>query len=361
MISEKILNKINNKKPKYYNPCSIPLTTRILSKRNFSIYTSLLSLDGGTAIPNVVIRKDGSIHSNVSYSRKLSSFSIFQTLGIVRSIQNFENFLKGIDYIKEKLNKDEEVMLAVSCFYLPYSKDFMNMDYFKEYEKFGIHYISVTDINESSIRVYDTTPKIEDRWIKLEDFERAWEGDGAFKFLKDMKNVLILNPYSYYEIEILQNKVDILEFSLLVLKKNIENLVVGKKITENEEEFYFGELANIMLIDLSRNALLENNWSKISQISLSLNESKFSRFFLRDYLSDISLMLPELDIFRVEIESCIKNFERLTNRLNIEINKKSYDIKKIKILEKKIEKYFKQELSLYLKMDTYLEKMLGVK
>ncbi|MDR1532860.1 MAG: hypothetical protein LBS62_11890 [Clostridiales bacterium] len=316
-------------KIKYYTPCLLPFVTDSILKQNQPIYLSLLENSDLYSVPNYAISENGEPTSNVRYSWKLGYQSILDILKIMLVNDNFNTFDEGISYIENHLNREDQTIVGVTTYYLPYSTNYLSQNYLKSYPHplFGVsnHIISITgiDLSNNKIKVYDTTPKIFQDWISLELFKLAWMTDRKIKDLEHVKGINKLIPYNYIRVIVSQyfSEEEVMTLSLRLLKTIVYEYLNCRTLSEGNFKYVFGLSSTSILLKELDACIMLKAASPLSKFVNCLVEQKIARYFLRDFVEDISHFFTPLIHYSGEIDKLVYNIDMQISRTSVELSK----------------------------------------
>lgn len=350
---------------KFYVPCITTLLVRSLRLAKLPVYLSLFSNNGLPSIPNFKVIKcagEEKYKSDVKFSQKLGYSSIIRSLGIEREFKYFSSFDEGLEYIKEENFKSREVVIGVSTYFLPYSKDYQSKNYINGYSQRTIgvtnHYVAILNSNSKYVEVFDSTPKVLLEKIDIEVLKLAWEGDNSIEELKKIKGMEILKPYTYFFIKpsrIFQ-EVEVRDLSLSLVKTIIQEFLSGSIISEKNSIIYYGVAANTEIILYLDSIINKENTSNLKELQECLFEMRISRYFFRDILSDLSVITTNLDRLSIDYNNLVKNLDYTITRLCAELLKKNLNYKKLGAQIIILEKIFQEEASIYLRLGNKFNK-----
>ncbi|OEH81464.1 hypothetical protein BCR26_04245 [Enterococcus rivorum] len=326
------------------------------------MYINLLANSGLTAVPNYAKNSKEKFLSNVKFSQKLNYRTVFDMLDIEINDRCFKSFSEGINFLKEKNRKNENTIIGVTTYYLPYSKDFKNKRYISEYETrtIGItnHYILVIDINDEFLQVYDTTPIVCNETLSIDNLSKAWLGDSKIDEFSKIVGIDSLSPYTYLEIDIKKDIKEkrIMELSFQLLATIVFEYLDGKVLKDGETNYFYGITANVMVIeelrDISNRKVLSEK--EVHQIEICLIEMQISRCFFRDFLKDISeINSVYIKIFN-ETNFLLEEMKKVISKIRLIFARKKYDVNRLNENFDILEKLFKKEKMIYEEIESKL-------
>ncbi|KST91464.1 hypothetical protein KF134_1238 [Lactococcus lactis subsp. lactis] len=347
------IKKINESEEyAYYIPCNIPLIVKAVNRLGGFVYINLLANDGLVAVPNFILNSNNFPSSNVRFSKKINKMKLLNELGIHKKYGYFDNFKEGLEYLRSMNEQGKDVLLGVTSYYLPYSRDYINPKYIENYinRTIGVmnHYISVVDISHEKFKLYDVTENEHEHWIGIKDLNLAWKGDSQIEAFTNFPDINELRPFTYLEVT-LEKRIcerDLLAISIDLLKVIIEDCLSEKVISENGTSYFYGKSAIIEFLkylklydftDIKKNKSLSN----------CLIEMQISRYFLRDLIKDIAFLDDKFEKIYENIDGFSKEFTNIVYKFNFIISKKSVDKEKVLELSKKIYEIFESEQALY--------------
>ena len=250
-------------------------------------------------------------------------------MGFELKKKEFSSFDEGINYLKNCIKDNRLIAVGGSSYQLPYSYDYHNSNYFNGYPRLGgisNHWMIVCGISDNKVKVRDTTPRNYMGWIDLSDFKNFWMGDKNIPELKSVKGIDELLCFGYIDLIINKklSKVEVKDISFKVLKTIVHEYLCGKSIRFNEYYIHHGKKAfQSILNDLLIISGDINGQDKIGKIAYVIDQMRFSRYFLRDFLEDFKKLYedPFYELYE-DISCIIKRLDKVSYVLFIEIKRK---------------------------------------
>ncbi|PEB43969.1 hypothetical protein [Bacillus thuringiensis] len=313
----------------YYYSCYIPILHDKLKSMGSVSYMSLIANEELYSIPSYRMDTITSIPSVARYTQLLE---YNQTFRMEKHV--YSNFEKGLQYIKECLNRQEVFIALGSTFFLPYSNDYLNPKFIKSHidvhtDKYVTdHYLAINKLTEDKVFVQDPVPNKFMGEISMEEFHSFWKGGKAIPELAQAKGIERISPYSSIDV-IIQEKIsmeNLRDIFLRTLKKISSEYVRGLVMQKNNKIYYFGKIA---ALELKEN-INEDFHKQRNMFPLYLKclfDMRWSRYFLYDLLIDMNELFEDKFIHVTsELMDIKQSWERLYKIANIKLLKKDSNL-----------------------------------
>jgi hypothetical protein len=348
----------------YYIPCMYEHINMQLKLAGCDSRLSLLLALELFGIPAYIFnKKSGTSLVTAKSSFKLGYKKMEKTLGFKQSIKEYSTKEEGLEGIRENINNNRLFIASGTPYYLPYSSHYYHPNFIEIYENQNIgvvdHWIGILGISDDELLVYETTPQNIVTKIPISDFVLFWLGNKQFKEFEKWDTGSNFLTYGYLDIR------DIKYFdshrTLELLRKSIKTTAYeymkGRIITEGDYVGYYGYRSIERYIeDLLHFAEQDFKTIPLKQINECLFEMKFSRYFYRDILKDITKIDLEhrklYESLYEELEDIIREFERVALTLSIKISRKIVFKEQIQLLIKELVILLEKEKIFYSKILT---------
>jgi hypothetical protein len=266
----KLINRTFNPNVPYYIPCDFPLISETLKSRSLNIsYTLLLNLD----LVGLPVYFKGheldTMDMEIWYVNKLKYKGKFFSL----TNRYFDNFTIASRYLLNQLeHKHQPVICIGTTYHLPHSKDYM--------KKFGGHFLSVFGMDSSNVNIFDPVPHKYTGEVSLENFKKFWEG------VTNEENNFFHGTYGIVEVNVNKSipSTQLLYFN--TLKTVSYEFLKGDVVKDKKGSYYFGQSCTKQLTkDLQES--VSASPSTLEVVSKCLFDMRWSRYFLRDLLTEV--------------------------------------------------------------------------
>lgn len=294
MTTNLILNQLHV--PNYVN-CSFPHIIHHLRNKNNDIKLSSLSNLQLIGIPVYSENKSMNqfdVDDNDTILLGYSDYS--KQLDITIKESQFESYYSGLNHIKNKIKAKDIVTISATRYYAPYSPDYLQDSYIENFgyaplsENYFVsnHWVSLYDINDAQVKLYDPIPNNYIGSISLKDFEQMWAGDGNIPQLLKKKDIEKALRFGLLTVEI---KEDFTKEKLIYLMKSTLNTITteflkGQIINTTEKTYFFGHLSTLSFLSKINELEDLNDKHLIKQIQKCLFDLRKPRNVLRDMISD---------------------------------------------------------------------------
>ncbi|MDT3498440.1 hypothetical protein NLU03_30185, partial [Bacillus toyonensis] len=234
----------------YYYSCYIPILHDKLKSMGSISYMSLIANEELYSIPSYRVDTTTSLPSVARYTQLLEHN---QTFRMEKNV--YSDFGKGLQFIKECLDRQEVFIALGSTFFLPYSNDYLNPKFIKSHidihtDKYVTdHYLAINKLTEDSVFVQDPVPNKYMGEISLEEFHSFWKGGRGIPELVQAKGIERISSYSSINV-IIEEKINlenIRDIFLRTLQKISSEYIRGLVMRKNNKIYYFGKIAALEL------------------------------------------------------------------------------------------------------------------
>ncbi|MCX8130383.1 MAG: amino acid adenylation domain-containing protein [Clostridia bacterium] len=339
-----------NKYPPYYNCLFSILVEKLVYENGVSVEKGFVPAALGISLIGYGYENNGSLSGKIKfkaipYSKYAGLWNFFDNYGIKLKLKAFSSCQEGIDYCKDRLSRNEMLIIHGSTYDLYYTPEYRIEE--KEWARRldeGVeinarltlehieapHAYLLIDITESGYLVYDPVFNFYGE-ITESSFRKSFEGVKGLKFLENERVYKISQPYLISELDTSEiRKFTLEEIGLDILKQNINGYISSK--SGNIDLYYAEKDKYNYTITTGLSAILElmktlneargykEEYSSLKAFMCDMfNAWKYAYIFFIDFLRDFSKhwKLPE---------DVINRFERVVNQFE-EIYSLSYSAK----------------------------------
>lgn len=275
----------------YYIPCNFPFIHENLKLIGYKSRMSLLLAAGMNGIPYFVRQiSTNSIKLNFFEPEYLGYKPLAEYIGIVCDEVEFENFSVGIEHIGQILDKNRMPIVFGTPYHLPYSDNYHKSDFSETYGKeLGLydHAIGVCELDRDSVTVYDTTPIFCCKKVDIDDFRKFWHGNKYIRGFEKLSERVPLFEYGCMTVNAKEKK-NKKEVNLLIergLRTVASEYLLGRQFVHGDLLCSYGYQSLNLFIDDIKDFY---NSQYIKERMRMVFEMRFTRYFMRDILEDMS-------------------------------------------------------------------------
>jgi hypothetical protein len=335
-----------------YLPCMYPLIHEYLKNNKCNSCLSVYANIEMMGLPVFSANKEQSIFRvNIRDTKKLGYGINEKSLGFRIKEEEYLDHEKGLEFITRKLENDRSVIVSGTQYYLPYSNNFMNLNYIRNYPNplYGVanHWLLIYEIVNEKMLIRDATLNFVGN-IGLNDFSLFWKGDKHINQLKSHPDIELLYQNGYVDIEI-NKSIPLIEYKnllLSIIKTITYEFFKSQIIVEKSQYFYFGKLALEKISKCLKDivSLVEPPKELLECFNSCLFNSKFNKYIFKRLLIDINdifngVYVEELSMY----EELVNEWDNVVNIYSIYLLRNKLGIEALKSLLSKIESAFEKE------------------
>lgn len=336
-----------------YLPCMYPLIHEYLKNNKCNSCLSVYANMEMMGLPVFSANNEQSIFDvNIRDTRKLGYGLSNNNLGFEIKENEYGGHENGLDFIMRKLETDGSLIVSGTQYHLPYSNNFINLNYISNYPNplYGIanHWLLIYEIKNNDILIRDATLNFVGN-IELKDFLCFWKGDKHVDELKSYPGIETLYENGYVDVKINKN-IPLPEYKnlLLSLIKTITYEFFNSQIIVDDElkHFYFGKLALENINKCLKNiaSIAEPSKVLLEYFNSCLFNSRFNKYIFKGLLIDVNdifdgIYIEELSMY----EALVNEWDIIVNIYSIYLLRNKLGIEALKSLLIKIESGYEKE------------------
>lgn len=283
------------KDTKYYIPCYMPIINEIIKRKGSKSRVAFLLAGALVAIPNIEEDKVthhfkilSSVGENLGYKHMYAYIEAEYVTKV------FQNFQEGFHYLMEEYKKGNITSVFGAPYHLPYSIHYHTPNYAKVYGRdLGIydHVLGIYGIDEEGVYVWDTTPINRFEKVDLDNFDKFWRGHGEVPGFEERAKNMFFGHYNADEVNP-TTKLDTQDVNQII-ESGIMTVcceyIEGKMLENDKKILHTGYRVIDVIIHQLECLFGQGNMEKLNHVINTLFGMKFSRFFLRDIIYDMSI------------------------------------------------------------------------
>ena len=229
---------------------------------------------------------------------------------------DYPTFEEGLAAIARQISEGQLVIVSGTSYFLPYSKDYRNHAYIKNYPHpiFGVgdHVLAVTCLSEEQVWVFDPVPDKFFGPITMNDFAGFWRGNRSIPELQAVPGIEKLHIFGNGQLFTGKklNADELEELSWAITKTIVFEFLKGTRLMDNDCTYYFGKQAAIQLREDFLKAVAEDSCDAAAMaFKLCFMEQRFPRYHFRDLLKDLTSLYKLPERYLNEYAEVVKKWE----------------------------------------------------